>query len=159
MDNNTYIHILTDTLIKKDALLDKLLTITALQEECLNEQFTDIESFEKKLSDKEELIQQLIQLDDGFERIYSHIKEEIGAKRLEYREQIARLQELIRQITDKSTRLQGIEISNKNKIETYFLGKKKEIKNLKISNRTASNYYKNMYNQQIGESYFLDKKK
>ena len=159
MDNNTYLYILKDTLLKKNALLNKLLAITALQEEYFNNSNPDMEAFEQTLSEKDEYIEQINQLDEGFERIYHYVKEEISTRRLEHREQIEQLQELIRQITDKSTKLQGTEMRIKNKIEAYFLGKKKEIKNLKISNRTVSNYYNNMYNQQMGESYFLDKKK
>ena len=159
MDNNTYLHILKDTLIKKNILLDNLLDITTRQEEYFNKPAPDMEAFDQTLSDKEEYIHQISQMDDGFEKIYGHVKEEINAKRTEHREEIEALQELIRQITDKSTRLQVNETRNKNKMEAFLLTKKKEIKNLKMSNRTVSKYYNAMHNQQQGESFFLDKKK
>jgi hypothetical protein len=159
VDNNTYIHILTDTLIKKNALLDKLLNLTALQDRYINEENPNMEEFDQTLVEKEEYIMQINQLDDGFEKIFTHVQDELSIKRIEHKEQIESLQELIRQITDKSTKLQGAELRNKIKLEAYFLVKKKEIKNFKISSRTASNYYKNMRYQQTGESYFLDKKK
>lgn len=159
MDNNTYIHILKDTLIKKNFLLDKLINITTLQEKYINELNSDFEEFDQTLVEKEEYINQINQLDEGFEKIYSHVQEELRTRRLEHREEIEALQELIRQITDKSTKLQGTEIRNRVKLESYLLNKKKEIKNFKISSQTASNYYKNMRYQQTGDSYFLDKKK
>ncbi len=159
MDNNTYLYILKDTLIKKIILLDQLLDITDRQDEYLNKPDPDVEAFEQTLSNKEEYIYQINQLDDGFEKIYGHVKEEINAKRMEHREEIETLQELIRQITDKSTRLQVNETRNKSKMEAFLLTKKKEIKNLKMSSRTVSKYYNAMHNQQQGESFFLDKKK
>ncbi|MGB8454211.1 MAG: flagellar export chaperone FlgN [Anaerocolumna sp.] len=159
MDNNTYLHILKDTLIKKNILLDKLLIITTKQEEYLNKPNPDLEVFDQTFTDKDEYIQQINPLDDGFEKIYNHVKEELSTQRSGHKEEIEALQELIRQITDKSTKLQVNEMRNKNKIEACLLAKKKEIKNIKISRRTASNYYKNMHNKSMAESFFLDKKK
>lgn len=159
VDNKTYIHILTDTLIKKNSMLDKLLRVTALQEEHMNESSPDMEKFEQALVEKEGYINQINQLDEGFEKIYAHIQEELTIRTIEHKEQIETLQDLIRQITDKSTKLQAAEIRNKKRMEVYFQDKKREIKNFKISNRTATNYYNSMRNQTIGESYFLDKKK
>lgn len=159
MDNSTYIHILMDTLNKKNILLEKLLDITSLQENYINDHIPDMDLFEQTLSEKENYINQINQLDVGFEKIYGYVKEELSAKRIEYREYIENLQELIRQITDKSAKMQASELRNKLKMEAYLLSKKKEIKNFKINSKTASNYYKNMNNQQVLGSYFLDKKK
>lgn len=159
MDDSTYIHILTDTLNKKNVLLEKLLDITLLQENYINNQIPDMDLFEQTLTEKENYINQINQLDVGFDKIYEHVKEELSSKRIEYREYIENLQELIRQITDKSTKMQVSELRNKTKMETYLFSKKKEIKNYKVNSKTASNYYKNMNNQQASGSYFLDKKK
>ncbi len=159
MDNNTYIHILTDTLNKKNILLEKLLEITSLQESYISNHIPDMDLFEQTLSEKEDYINQINQLDVGFEKIYDHVKEELSGKRIEYREYIENLQELIKQITDKSAKMQASELRNKSKMEAYLVNKKKEIKNFKINSKTASNYYKNMNNQQALGSYFLDKKK
>ncbi len=158
MDNNTYINILTDTLNKKHLLLDKLLDITVLQEEYLNEPNFNMENFDQTLIEKEELINQINQLDEGFEKIYTHIQEELSTRRLEHKDQIVILQGLIRKITDMSTKLQGNELRIRSKMEIFLGNKKGEIKNFKINNQTASRYYQNMRNQQTGESYFLDKK-
>lgn len=159
VDNNTYINILTDTLMKKNLLLDKLVDITSTQETYISDPNFQMEIFDQTLTEKEKLINQINQLDDGFEQIYAHIQEELSKRRLEHKEQIETLQDLIRQITDKSTKLQSSEMRNRNKLEAYIRGRKGEIKSFKMSSRTASNYYRNMQNQPIGESYFLDKKK
>ncbi|MDF2587721.1 MAG: hypothetical protein K0S41_1562 [Anaerocolumna sp.] len=159
MDNNTYVYILIDTLLKKNSLLDNLIQTTLFQKECITEETPDMDQFEQTLSEKEILIDQLNQLDDGFEVIYDHVKDEISNNKLKHKDDILKLQELIRQVTEKSTKLQALELQNKSIIEFYFANKKKEIKNFKRSSQTASNYYKNMSNQNQGESYFLDKKK
>ncbi len=159
MDKNTYMHILKDVLTRKNDLLDKLINITELQLEHINQINPDLETFNRTLSDKEEYIQQINQLDEGFESIYSHVQSEIKVKPLGFKEQIETLQRLIHQITDKSTKLQVMELNNKKMLEEFFLKKKIEIKNFKRSNKMVSNYYNTMYNQKSGESYFLDKKK
>lgn len=159
MENKTYIHIMTDTLKKKIIQLEKLLDLTARQEETMNDLVPNMDTFEQIINDKDECIQQINQLDDGFEKIYSRIQEELKEKRTELKGQIQTMQELIFQITDKSTKLQAVELRNKAKIEAYFTNKRNEVKSLKLSNRTASNYYKSMQSYQTGESFFLDKKK
>jgi hypothetical protein len=100
----------------------------------------------------------LNQLDDGFEKVYDHVKDEISTNKLAYKDEIQQLQELIKKVTEKSIKLQSTELRNKSRLEAYFSTKKKDIKNFKVSSQTASNYYKNMSNQQQGQAYFLDKK-
>lgn len=159
MDNNTYVQILINTLIKKNNLLDRLIEITSLQEEYIAAESFEMDKFEQSLSEKESMIEQLNQLDDGFEKVYDHVKDEICNNEMQYKEEIYRLKELIKRVTEKSVKIQTAEMRNKSKLETYIAIKKKEIKNFKLSSQTAANYYKNTTNQQNGQSYFLDKKK
>lgn len=158
MDNTTYVHILTDTLTKKNSLLDKLIQITMMQEEYITLTPPDMDNFETSLDEKEKIIEKINELDEGFENIYEHVKEEIISNKIKHKESILELQSLIKQVTEKSAKLQTLEIKNKKSIEIFFSNKKKEIKDFKKSSMTASSYYKNMMNQQSGESYFLDKK-
>ena len=158
MDNAIYVHILIDTLTKKNSLLDKLIQITTMQEEYITLTPPDIDNFETSLNEKETLIEKINEIDEGFEKIYEHVKEEITSNKINHKEDILELQSLIKQVTEKSAKLQALEIRNKKSLEIFFSNKKKEIKDFKQSSKTASNYYKNMMNQQSGESYFLDKK-
>jgi hypothetical protein len=159
VDNNTYINILTDTLVKKNALLDELILITVDQQTYLDEEPPNMEKFEDTLSEKDKLITRLFQLDEGFESIYEHVRDEISNNKTHHKDQILRLQQLIKQVTEKSAKLQTYEIKNKGKIEIYFSDKKNEIKRFKKNSQVATNYYKNVADQRYGESYFLDKKK
>lgn len=159
MDIMTYIKILTDTLIKKNELLDVLIDLNKVQEDVLSSVEDNLEDFEVILDRKENVISQLNQLDDGFEIIYKRVQENIKNNVLNYKTEIIFLQDQIKQIMDKSINIQIKEKSNKLKLEAYFMRQKQEIKNYKISNQIVSNYYKNMTNEHHGESYFLDKRK
>ena len=159
MDNKTYINILSDTLVKKISVLDELIQITKIQDEFISENPFHMDKFEDTLPRKEKLIQQLSQLDNGFERVYEHVKEELTIKNMNHKEQIIHLQELISEVMEKSTKLQTLEMKNKNRLDLYLIEKKKVIKDYKVNSKTASSYYKHMANQHSGQSYFLDKKK
>lgn len=159
MDKRSYISILKDTLEKKVSVLNKLLEVTLQQEKCISEELYDNDEFEQTFTVKQTLIDQLNKLDEGFELIYEHVKEELSLNRIQYKEEVLYLQGLIRQITEKSTQIQAIEMRNKSKIEAFFSHRKKQIKGYKVNSKRASSYYKNMADQHHGESYFYDKKK
>lgn len=159
MDTATYINILTDTLVKKIKVLDEITSVIKVQEECLSSNDVDLEKFDDILTKKDMLIEQLNQLDDGFEKIYLRVQAELSTNSTRYKSDILKIQGYIKDIMEKSTYLQVKEKQIKMKFDSYLMNQKNEIKNFKISNQTASNYYKNMANAYQGESYFLDKKK
>jgi len=159
VEKRSYISILKDTLEKKVSILKDLLEVTLLQEKCISEDAYDSDEFEQAYSVKETLINQLNKLDEGFELIYEHVKEELSVNQIQYKEEILHLQGLIRQITEKSTEIQAIEMRNKSKMEAFFSQRKKQIKGYKVNSKRAASYYKNMADQHHGESYFYDKKK
>ncbi|MDD3172607.1 MAG: hypothetical protein PHF63_02865 [Herbinix sp.] len=156
--HKTYLVLLKETLIKKINILRSLLEYTLEQERLANLGNIEGEEFDAAFTEKDKLLKTLAQLDDGFEQIYLRVKEVVTTNASQYQEEIKELQELILKITDINVNLQATEERNKIKIENTLIKKRKEIKNFKISNQTASSYYKNMANQHQGESYFLDKK-
>lgn len=158
--NKTYMKILINTLEKKLFFLDGIMHETLIQEEILNEAQFDIEKYQASFDVKEDIIKNIFELDQGFDSIYDRIKEEITNNKSAYKEDIIKLQELINELTVISIKLQTLERKNKTKMELYFSRQKSEIKRMKISNKTALGYYKNMTDQhQEGQSYFIDKKK
>lgn len=158
-NNNTYIDILIGTLNRKNHILEEIIKLTMLQERYLNEPDMDMDFFDDTLEKKAELIRGLDDLDDGFEAIYERVSEELKTRKENYKDKILKLQELIKEVTDKGIRLEALEQQNKLKIETYFSSKKQEIKEFKKSNESVANYYKSMADNPQGESFFLDKKK
>lgn len=159
MDSSTYIKILKDTLTKKIKLLNGIISLNKEQEAILNSCTVNFENFDETLKKKDDFILLLNQLDDGFEMIFAKIRDEMKNNTTEHKTDILIIQELIKEIIEKSINIQFQEKSNKSKLEGVLIKQKQEIKNYKISNQMVSKYYKNIMNEYQGESYFLDKKK
>lgn len=157
--SNTYVNILIDSLRKKISLLDEIQKITLIQENLISSLPVDMYKIDQTITDKSVLIEKLNMLDSGFEQIYALVKDELNIDRLNHKEDIIALQDLIRIITDKSTDLKATEFRNRNRLEIIFANQKKEINKFKANSRAVSNYYKNMSGQLHEESFFLDKKK
>ena len=158
--NKMYINILNDTLKKKLDSLKEIMTETQKQKELLDNTPFDVEKYEESFAVKDVLINNILELDQGFESLYDRIKDEIKNNKDKYKEDIIITQTLIQELTDISIKLQILESNNKMKMEGYFSNQKTEIKRKKITNKIALGYYKNMTDQhQTGQSYFIDKKK
>ncbi len=158
MDTATYINVLIDTLVKKIKVLEELSSVIKAQEENFSTKDIDLDEFDSMLLKKDILIEQLNQLDDGFEKIYLRVKEELTLNGAIYKNYILTIQGYIKEIMEKSAFIQTKEKQLKLKFDSYLINKKNEIKNFKISNQTANSYYKNMMNSVQDEPYFLDKK-
>lgn len=158
--NAVYVKILVDTLEKKKETLEFLTIVTKEQEKLLKSEPFSMEQFEETLDKKEKVIQNLNQLEDGFEAFYKRIELIIRTEKDNYKEELQRAQKLISEITDMSVRLQAMEARNKEKLAREFANQRQEIRSFKVSSQTAEKYYHNMANQhQEGQSYFMDRKK
>ncbi len=163
MEDNTarqaYIHLLIDILEKKKKLLIWLMNVTEQQEKIIATDPFEEQVFDETIEIKEEHLNNLIMLDDGFEKIYDGVKDELGNNSGNYISEIACLKKLVAEVTDLNVRLQALEKRNKAKLGFLFSQKRKSIRDSRISSKTAANYYKTMANQQENESLFYDKKK
>lgn len=160
MDNNsTYIHVMIQSLSKKKLVLEKIIEFTQEQDFVLKNEEVDLDQFGDLIEEKQKWIEQLNLLDTGFEKLFERVKEEIQLHREQYQVGIVEMQGLIKEITDLGVILQTSELRNKARFEQYSTNKKKEIREFKKSNSSATKYYQNMANQHQGQSYFLDKKK
>lgn len=155
----TYIKLLADILKRKTEVLEILLELTKHQENIIATEPLDEEEFLQIVTEKEEQINTLTKLDDGFEQLYQSVKEELATGREKYVDDIGYMKELIATITDVSVELQAREKRNKANMEAYFSIKRKDIRNSRASNMAVTNYYKNMTKQQASQSIFYDKKK
>lgn len=158
-EKKTYVDLLRDILVQKEAILDALRVLTEGQNRILSKDEVNMDEFEEILPKKEKLINQLSRIDQGFSDTYVKVQGELQQNRETYREQVLQLQSLIRSITEKSVQLQALEQQNKSKFEVFLSGKRKQIKDFKVNSRTVSKYYKNITGQTSGESYFMDKRK
>lgn len=160
MDSNrTYIEVLIHSLQKKVQVLDDVIALTKEQEILLAKSDSmDMDEFNQTIDKKGHLIDHINELNDGFEKLYDRIKEELKNKK-EYSMEIRQLQDLIKIVTEKSVKIQAVEKQNYVKFQNFLKTKSTEIKEFKQSSKTVSSYYKNMASQHQGQSYFIDKKK
>ncbi len=154
-----YTHILIESLKKKKKALEDILLYTKNQETVLGEESFDEEMFDTLIDKKQQCIEVINKLDEGFELTFERVKAELGEHREMFKNEILSLQELIRQVTDLSTQIQVLESRNKISFENKMTRKRENIKMARLSSQSASKYYKNVANAYDGESIFLDKKK
>ena len=159
MSDRDYVTILAESLKKKNAVLDEIRKANQEQKQILADENLTPEAFEKTLVQKAALIDELNQLDEGFEQIYEKVRLEIQNHMEEYAEQIHMMQEEIAEITDKTVAIQAEELRNKQLIENKFVSIKKQIREVKSSQKAVNTYYRNMMNRNVMESQFLDRKK
>jgi flagellar biosynthesis/type III secretory pathway chaperone len=161
-DNTTkqaYIQLLIDTLEKKKKILNWLMNVTEQQDEIMTSDAFDGSLFDQTINIKGEHLQSLTMLDEGFEKIYEAVRDELSVNKSKYESEIKTLQVLITDITDLSVKLQALEKRNKAKMDFVLSKKRKEIRDTRLSSKTVANYYKTMNKQNEIQSIFYDKKK
>ena len=67
----TYLAIMLQSLKKKEKVLDEIIRLNDLQKNQLTDQTRSVDEFDKTVEDKATCIQQLEQLDSGFEKVYA----------------------------------------------------------------------------------------
>lgn len=158
MEKN-YITIMLDSLHKKIAVLDNISEENERQRILIMQDEMELEDLEPTLEKKQEYIDQLNKLDEGFQVIYDRVKEELQEHPEKYKEEVQEMKELIRQITGKSMVVQTEEERNKQAIQECFSKFKKGIRQAKTTQKAAVNYYNNMNKLSHIEAQFLDQKK
>lgn len=159
MQDKEYIAVLCQSLEKKKQILDFIIEKNKEQRSIFTDETMPPERLEENMKEKGELIDQLNQLDDGFEQVYNRVRDTLGREKETYQEEIKKMQGLIREITDKSATIQAQEQRNHELAVKKFSSIKKEIRQARTTTKAASQYYKNMAKMNVVESQFLDKKK
>lgn len=154
----TYLAVMIASLEKKSDLLEQLFERSKQQEQLIKNNQINDEDFNRIIEEKDAGIAKILELDEGFEKLYHYLKEELAVSPGKYQKEIQKLKDLVTIVTDRGVQLQAIELQNKTRMELYFQSKRKEIKNFKLSSQTATSYYKNMADQHQQQSYFFDKK-
>lgn len=150
--------ILSESLDKKLELLQRIQDYNKRQEECFTAGNVDMSGFDAAIEEKGRLIEQVRQLDVGFETLYAGLSEELKADRQRYAGEIRLLKEKVAAVTDMSVTVQAQEARNKKLIEQYFAGQRREIRNGRAASRAALGYYKNMNNTNHVPPQFMDSK-
>ena len=87
------------------------------------------------------------------------IADEVKSNPVPYREQVLKLQQLIREAVDKGVRVEAQEKRNRAALENVFRMKRQEIKQLKVSTSAAAKYYKSMSRINEVDPQLMDRKK
>lgn len=148
-----------ESLQKKIRILDQIIMADQEQREALEDPNLDPDDFDRIVEKKAEFIDQLEQLDAGFEEVFARVKEELDGNREQYKEQIHIMQDLIRKITDKSLLIQKQEAQNKELMEKKFTAVRSQAREVRKSQKIVNQYYKNMMKNNYNDPQFLDNKK
>ena len=142
MDN--YLNVLKDSLIKKESILSELISKSENQAIIVKSEQVDWDKFTQIVDEKGVLIDEIMKLDDGFETLYERIREGLEENKEKYKYIINEIKTLVKSVTEKSADLQAIEYRNKIVIETAFANARKEIKQSKLGQKAAADYYNKM---------------
>lgn len=159
MEKNPYLSIMIQSLKKKSAVLDTIIELNIRQKEELENPALDPDDFDACVEEKAKQIEQLELLDAGFQEVYEKIKVDLQTNRQEYREEIAEMQEYIRRLTDKSATIQAQEARNKDLMTQKFASVRKQVKEVRKSQKVVNQYYKSMMKSGYMEPQFTDNKK
>lgn len=157
MDN--YLMILEESLLKKLKVLDEIAVYNQEQEKLLKKEKVSLEELDENMNHKDELIQRLTELDEGFETLYERVREQLLVNKDAYKEQILKLQQMISQVTEKSVSIQAQEARNKRLIDDYFKKERSQLRQNRQSSKAAYNYYKNVNNTNVVMPQMMDQKK
>ena len=145
--NENYIDIMLQSLKKKVTVLNQIIELNRQQKILLDDPNLPPESLEQNLSDKDQMIRKLNELDEGFEELYNRVKDELQAQRAQYVSQISQMQDLIKEITEKSAMIQTQELRNKEKAMQKFSGIREQVKGVRNSQKVVKQYSQNMMKQ------------
>ena len=160
MEHETeYVQIMIDSLKKKVDVLNQIGAFNQEQKVLIQADTLDLEAFNALVEKKGKCIDTLTNLDSGFQKLYDRVKEALDGKRDSYKPQIQEMKDLIAEIMQLSMSIQAEEERNKETIKAHFAKLKKEVYQIKNSQKIAQSYYNNMNKINLIDPQFLDKKK
>lgn len=153
------LQLLIESLEKKEEILKQILSISKAQYDLATEEEFQPEAFDKLVDDKDALLQDMEKLDEGFDRTYQRIRDELPDKKDMYKDEILSLQKLIKGTVDLGAQIHASEARAKDKVASAILKSRQEFTQRKSNARMVSDYYKTSNNIKFVDSLFLDKKK
>ncbi len=153
------LQLLIEALEKKERILQQILDKSKIQLKVTEQEVLDTEQFDKLVDDKTALLEEMTKLDEGFDKTYERIKEELLTHKDKYKKEIAVLQKLIVKGVDLGAQISATEGRTKDKLTVSLARTRKELAQKRVSSKIATDYYKNTNNLKHMDSFFLDKKK
>ena len=155
----TYIQIMLQSLEKKNKVLDQIIQLNEQQKTVLESADSPVEDFDETVEKKSALIEQMEQLDSGFEKLYDRVREELQTNKDTYKDQIRKMQDYNRAVTDKSVQIQTQEARNKELMTSRFARVKKQARQVRANSKATSSYYQSMSRTSVIDPQFMDDKK
>ncbi len=150
---------LEESLLKKIEIMKQIEAENEKQTQLLKDPGeVDDAAFDQILDTKGNMIEELLMLDDGFQILFDKVKQDVGNNKELYRDQIKRMQDLIREITARSASIEAAERRNKHLAEEYFSNARKKMNYSRQTSAAAFNYYRTMNNFRDIPPQFLDNK-
>ncbi len=153
---STFLRMMQDVLRRKKASLQDMLTVTKEQDYLLRANDLDDEAFTATVEKKTDLINKINESDDAFQVIYKRIGENMKERAAEHEQDILAIQGLIREVTELQAAIQVLEKKNKETFDGRINQRRQGIKNVKVSQKTASQYYKTQAKLNDNGPVFLD---
>lgn len=141
---DTYIAIMLQSLKKKEQVLDEIIRLDDQQKDTLTDPECPFDVFDETVETKSACIDQLNQLDSGFEKLYAQVAEELDQNREDYAKEIRDMQQCIRRVTDKSVKIQAQEARNKQLMKEKFSTVQKQATDVRKNSRAITGYYNSM---------------
>ena len=156
--SDTYVQILLQSLTKKEQVLKEIIRLDEQQKAQLEDEMCLVEDFDETVEAKAKCIEQLEQLDSGFQEVYDRVSEEFKDNREAYADDIRKMKEKIRSLTDLSVEIQAQEACNKELMTKKFSDVKKKTRGFRTNGRAVNEYYKNMMKLNNVDPQFMDNK-
>ncbi len=153
-----YLKVLQGSLLKKKEILESVLVASEKQREIISAEVVDWNAFDRSIDAKGVLIDNLIQLDDGFQNVYDRVRQELAVNRERYKVEISMMQDLIRNVTELGVQVESLELRNKVLIEKRFADEHRKIKQSKVGSKVAMEYYQKMNKLNVVDPQLMDRK-
>ena len=142
-----YIQIMLESLTKKSELPDRIIEKNELQHKCVaDKKYEDIDwdAFNIIVAQKQEAIDRIVKMDEGFQSLYDRVKEQLKGDKDKYADEIKEIQKLIQTVTGQGVKIRTGEERNRKIIEKVFGARKKEIRKTRNSLKVANSYAQTM---------------
>lgn len=158
MEEN-YLLIMIQSLNKKIQVLDCIIEANDRQKAALENSGLDPDDFDKIVEEKSKYIEHLDLLDQGFDKLFTRVKEALNNDKESYKNEIREMQTLITTVTEKSNKIQVQEARNKDLMTQKFSKIRKQARDVRASQQAVNQYYKNMKKINFIDPQFMDNKK
>ncbi len=140
MQDREYLTVMIQSLEKKKSILDRIIEKNREQRVLFTEEDSDPEILEQNMQEKSSMVDQLNQLDEGFQQVYDRVKPLLQQDKETYREEIKSMKQLITEITERSTTVQAQERRNYDLAVKRFASVKENIRQARTSKPVLSEH-------------------